>query len=300
MQAIRPGRAVCDRGTIRADHMIRATESFTAELAGEHRTWLPMNSSIVITEPLPEAVLAEIGWSGGEVLGDFAHAYVYAQLTADGRIALGGRGVAYRYGSRVDRDGETSPRTIVGLARLLREFFPAAADVAIDQAWSGVLGVPRDWSATVGYDRGSGLGFAGGYVGTGVTATNLAGRTLADLVLDRATDLVRLPWVDHRTRRWEPEPFRWLGVHGLYAANRLADRRELAGRTTTSPIVRLADRIAGRRALRMRARPRPAGRRSRPARDRRQPPAGERRTRRSGRARRRGRRSSSGTPAPTR
>ena len=98
--------------------------------------------------------------------------------------------------------------------------------------------MPRDWSATVGYDRGSGLGSAGGYVGTGVTATNLAGRTLADLV--------RLPWVDHRTRRWEPEPFRWLGVHGLYAAYRLADRRELAGRTTTSPIGRLADRPAGR------------------------------------------------------
>ena len=80
--------------------------------------------------------------------------------------------------------------------------------------------MPRDWSATVGYDRGSGLGFAGGYVGTGVTATNLAGRTLADLV--------RLPWVD------------------LYAAYRLADRRELAVRTATSPIGRLADRVAGR------------------------------------------------------
>ena len=108
VQAIRPGRAVCDRGTVRADHVIRATEGFTAELAGEHRTWLPMNSSIVITEPLPESVLAEIGWSGGEVLGDFAHAYMYAQRTADGRIAFGGRGVPYRYGSRVDRDGETS------------------------------------------------------------------------------------------------------------------------------------------------------------------------------------------------
>jgi glycine/D-amino acid oxidase-like deaminating enzyme len=246
VSAIRAGRAVTDRGTVRADHVIRATEGFTAALAGEHRTWLPMNSSIVITDPLPEPVRAEIGWRGGEVLGDFAHAYVYAQCTADGRIAFGGRGVPYRYGSRVDRDGETSPRTIAELERLLRTFFPAAADVAIDQAWSGVLGVPRDWSATVGYDRGTGLGFAGGYVGTGVTATNLAGRTLADLVLDRTTDLVRLPWVGHRTRRWEPEPLRWLGVHGLYTAYRLADRRELAGGTTTSAIARLADRIAGR------------------------------------------------------
>ena len=81
----------------------------------------------------------------------------------------------------------------------------------ITHAWGGALGVPRDWCASVGLDRSTGLAWAGGYVGDGVSTTNLAGRTLRDLVLGHDTDLTRLPWVGHRSRKWEPEPLRWLG-----------------------------------------------------------------------------------------
>ncbi|WP_439593521.1 NAD(P)/FAD-dependent oxidoreductase [Microbacterium sp.] len=244
---IEPGRAVTERGVVRADHVIRATEGFTADLHGEHRTWLPMNSSMIVTEPLPADVWTSIGWEGRETLGDFAHVYMYAQRTADDRIAFGGRGVPYRYGSRVDTDGATQPRTIASLTALLRDFFPAAADVPIAHAWAGVLGVPRDWAATVGHDRATGLGWAGGYVGTGVTATNLAGRTLADLVLGRDTDLVTLPWVDHRAKRWELEPLRWLAVNAIYTAYRAADRAEASGSSDrTSIFAKGADLIAGR------------------------------------------------------
>ena len=190
-----------------------------------------MNSSMIATEPLPSAVWDQIGWNDGEVLGDFAHVYMYAQRTADDRIAFGGRGVPYRYGSRVDTDGRTQERTIASLTRLLRDFFPAAADVPIAHAWAGVLAVPRDWAATVGVDASTGLGWAGGYVGTGVTATNLAGRTLADLVLKRDTDLVRLPWVGHRAKKWEIEPLRWLAVNAIYTAYGAADRMEASGRS---------------------------------------------------------------------
>jgi hypothetical protein len=88
----------------------------------------------------------------------------------------------------------------------------------VTHRWGGALGIARDWTASVGLDRATGLGWAGGYVGDGVTTTNLAGRTLADLVLGRDTDLTRLPWVGHRSRSWEPEPIRWLGINaGLHA-----------------------------------------------------------------------------------
>ncbi len=243
---IAPGRAVTDHGTVRAAHVLRATEGFTADLAGEHRTWLPMNSSMIVTDPLPASVWRAIGWEGRETLGDFAHVYMYAQRTADDRIAFGGRGVPYRYGSHVDTDGTTQERTIAALTTLLREFFPATADVPIAHGWAGVLGVPRDWAATVGLDAATGIGWAGGYVGTGVTATNLAGRTLADLVLHRDTDLVHLPWVGHRAKRWEIEPLRWLAVNAIYTAYRAADRAEASGRPTTSPIASVAGFIAGR------------------------------------------------------
>lgn len=244
---ITPGRVVTDRGVVTATHALRATEGFTADLRGEHRTWLPMNSSMIVTEPLPASAWESIGWDGRETLGDFAHVYMYAQRTADDRIAFGGRGVPYRYGSHVDEDGTTQERTIASLARLLRDFFPDASDVPIAHAWAGVLGVPRDWAASVGHDRATGLGWAGGYVGTGVTATNLAGRSLADLVLGRDTDLVRLPWVGHRAKKWEPEPLRWLAVNAIYTAYRAADRLEASGRGTgTAWPAHVADVVAGR------------------------------------------------------
>ena len=231
---------------VNAKIVVRATEGFTAGLAGQHRTWLPMNSSLIVTEPLDAATWAGIGWEGRETLGDFAHVYMYAQRTRDDRIAFGGRGVPYRFGSRVDTDGQTPQSTIDSLRALLTRFFPGTADAAIDHAWSGVLGVPRDWAATVGLDPASGLAWAGGYVGTGVTATNLAGRTLTDLILGRDTALTRLPWVNHRVRNWEIEPLRWVAVHGLYAAYHAADRAEARGRTATSPIASLADVVTGR------------------------------------------------------
>ncbi|MER6091390.1 NAD(P)/FAD-dependent oxidoreductase [Streptomyces bluensis] len=249
---IRPKHAVTPYGTVRAPYVLRCTEGFTAALKGERRTWLPMNSSMIVTEPLTEAQWQTVGWAGRETLGDMAHAYMYAQRTADDRIALGGRGVPYRFGSRTDNDGRTQAKTITELYEILVRFFPSLTGVRVDHAWSGVLGVPRDWCATVTLDRSTGLGWAGGYVGSGVATANLAARTLRDLVQQDsgqagATDLTSLPWVGHRVRKWEPEPFRWLGVHGLYAAYRTADQRELAlSGAESSRLARLADRVTGR------------------------------------------------------
>ncbi|MFF5028014.1 NAD(P)/FAD-dependent oxidoreductase [Streptomyces collinus] len=249
---IRPRHAVTPYGTVRAPYILRCTEGFTASLKGQRRTWLPMNSSMIATEPLTEEQWAAVGWDGRETLGDMAHAYMYAQRTADGRIALGGRGVPYRFGSRTDNDGRTQPETVEALREILTRFFPALAGVPVAHAWSGVLGVPRDWCATVTLDRTTGLGWAGGYVGSGVATTNLAARTLRDLVQQDSgqggrTGLTDLPWVNHKVRRWEPEPLRWLGVQGMYATYRAADRRELLHPSArSSRLARAADRVAGR------------------------------------------------------
>ncbi|MGW2218721.1 NAD(P)/FAD-dependent oxidoreductase [Nonomuraea sp. NPDC001684] len=233
-------------GVVSADYVIRATEGFTASLAGQHRQWLPMNSSMIVTEPLPAEVWKHIGWAGHELLGDQAHAYVYAQRTADDRIAIGGRGVPYRFGSRTDRRGATQARTVALLWRMLVKLFPAAADARVQHSWCGVLGVPRDWCSTVHLDHASGLGWAGGYVGSGVTTTNLAGRTLRDLVLRRDTELTALPWVGRQVRQWEPEPLRWAGVQLIYTLFRAADRHENDRGTGTSLYARLGNLVSGR------------------------------------------------------
>jgi glycine/D-amino acid oxidase-like deaminating enzyme len=246
---IAAGRATTATGVVSAPIVLRATEGFTAALPGLRRRWLPMNSSMIATEPIPEALWSDIGWDGRETVGDTAHGFFYAQRTADDRIAIGGRSVPYRYGSRTDVDGRVPAKTIQHLSGVLHAVLPQVKDVPIAHGWCGVLAVPRDWEAAVTLDRATGLGAAGGYVGHGVTATNLAGRTLADLVLERSTPLTELPWVGHRSGDWEPEPLRWLGVRGMYLAYTAADWHESRGRagsSKTSPIALVADRIAGR------------------------------------------------------
>ena len=244
--AISAGRARTPAGDVRAPYVLRCTEGFTAALPGQHRTLLPMNSSMIVTGPLSDAAWKTIGWDGCETLGDEAHAYIYAQRTADGRIALGGRGIPYRFGSGLDHDGAIAASTVAQLGRILRRMFPATAEAGLDHAWCGVLGVPRDWCATVTMDPRTGLGWAGGYTGHGVAAANLAGRTLADLVRGVPSPLTMLPWVGHRSPRWEPEPARWAGVRGLYALYRAADRLESANRSPrTSLLARAGDLISG-------------------------------------------------------
>jgi len=242
---IRPREALTPFGAVRARWVVRATEGYTAGLRGLRRALVPMNSSMIVTEPLPPSAWEEIGWAGEEVVSDSAHVYVYLQRTADGRIAISGRGVPYRFGSRTDGHGETARATIESLRSKLATMFPPAASTPVDHAWSGVLGVPRDWCMSVNADPASGLASAGGYVGEGVAAANLAGRTLRDLILGEHTDLTALPWVGRAPRSWEPEPLRWPAIHGVYSLYRHADRIE---RRTGRPsrLGRLVDAVSGR------------------------------------------------------
>ena len=243
---IAPGRVTTDRGTITAPVILRATEGFTATLPGLKRDWLPLNSAQIVTEPLPPEMWDRIGWQGHEILGDFANAYCYCQRTREGRIAVGARGVPYRMGSATDTNGEPDAETIRRLTTILHRHFPDTKALRIDHAWCGVLGVPRDWCATVGFDRATGIGWAGGYVGVGVSTSNLSGRTLADLVTGRDSPLATLPWVGRRVRKWEPEPARWLGVTGMYALLNAADRREARLGGPPSRLAALGNWLAGR------------------------------------------------------
>ena len=245
VQTIAPGQVQTDRGVVRAPTILRCTEGFSATFAGHRRDWLPMNSAQIVTESLLPEVWARIGWQGHEIVGDFANAYCYCQRTRDGRIAVGARGVPYRYGSAIDDAGRPDPETIRRLIAILHRHFPAAKDAVIDHAWCGVLGVPRDWCATVGFDPGTRIGYAGGYVGVGVSTSNLAGRSLADLALGRQTELVGLPWINRTPRKWEPEPLRWLGVRGMYGLYAMADAQETRG-GPPSRLATLANWITGR------------------------------------------------------
>ncbi|MFC3504529.1 NAD(P)/FAD-dependent oxidoreductase [Micromonospora krabiensis] len=227
VREIRPGAAVTPVGVVRAPVVVRATEGWTAALPGLRRAVVPVYSLMVATEPLPAQTWARIGLADRETFSDHRHVIIYGQRTADGRLAFGGRGAPYHFGSRVRPGYDREPAVFDALRRTLGELFPVLGpDVPLTHRWGGPLGVARDWTASVGLDRTTGLAWAGGYVGDGVSTTNLAGRTLADLIRGVASDLTALPWVGHRSPRWEPEPLRWLAVNAGLRVMLSADAAE--------------------------------------------------------------------------
>jgi len=217
--------------TVRARHIIRATEAWTARLPGHRRTVAPVYSLVVATAPLPQSLWDRIGLADAETFSEHRHVIVYGQRSMDDRLVFGGRGAPYHFGSGIRPEFDTDHQVFSTLRQSLTQLIPAAEGVEFTHAWGGPLGIARDWHPGVGYDPATGVGYAGGYVGDGVALSNLAGRTLADLVTGGSTELTRLPWVQHRSRRWEPEPLRWLGVNAGLQLATLADREErLTGR----------------------------------------------------------------------
>ena len=223
---IAPRIVATDRGTVHADVVIRATEGYTADLEGAHRDIVPMYSLMVATEPLDPVLWEQIGLAERTTFSDGRHLRIYGQRTADGRFAFGGRGAPYHYGSRISPDFDTDARVHEMLRRILTDLFPVIRDVAFTHAWGGSLGIPRDWYPSVTYDKATGLGSAGGYVGDGVSTAEVAGRTLAHLVSGQSSELTSLPWVGHDSPRWEPEPLRWVAVNTVTALFATADVTE--------------------------------------------------------------------------
>jgi glycine/D-amino acid oxidase-like deaminating enzyme len=241
--ALEPGRVRTPGGEVRARWIVRATEAYTADLPGLRRLLAPVTSAMIATEPLPVEVWDELGWDGCETMLDGRNLYTYLQRTADGRIALGGRGVPYVWGSGTAREEPPAPRIVARLRARLRDLFGIEPEIAA--VWQGVLGVSRTWRPAVGVDPATGFAWAGGYAGDGVAASNLAARTLRDLILDRDTGLTRLPWVGALERVWEPEPLRYAGIHAVHRFLAAADaREERTGRP--SLFARVAGTISGR------------------------------------------------------
>ncbi|MSO38151.1 MAG: FAD-dependent oxidoreductase [Acidimicrobiia bacterium] len=213
-------------GTVRTEVIVRATEGYTPNLKSHHRTLIPVYSLMIATESLPSSFFDEVGWKERETFTDGRHLLIYGQRTFDDRIAFGGRGAPYHFGSSIKDEFDRDGKTFEELRKVLWSLFPSLGDARITHQWGGPLGIPRDWYSSVGFDRATGMAWAGGYVGDGVGTSNLAGRTLAHLITGTNSDLTALPWVNHHSRKWEPEPLRWVGVNAAKWATQKLDRRE--------------------------------------------------------------------------
>ncbi|SHF33883.1 Glycine/D-amino acid oxidase [Microbulbifer donghaiensis] len=200
---------------VRARTVVSALEAYSATARTKlARHTIPVASKILVTEPLSSRQWQELGFSTRPAFSDLSRLISYAQRTADGRLLFGARG-SYEFGAKIRRDAALSVEEIAQQRRYLLDFFPQLEDARITHAWAGSLGIPRAYRPHASFDPDSGLALGGGYVGEGVGAANLIARTLADLILQRGSDLCAMPWAhigpaENAVRRWEPEPLRWL------------------------------------------------------------------------------------------
>src|SRR5690606_4535201 len=149
---IEPHRLTTERGVILAPVVLRCVEGFTPTLPGLRRVLLPVYSLMIATEPLPDRVWDEIGLHARETFTDGRHLLVYGQRTADGRMAFGGRGAPYHYGSTVRPEWDMDSRTHELVKEVLWGFFPHLGDTRITRRLGGAVAVPRDWRVSVDYD----------------------------------------------------------------------------------------------------------------------------------------------------
>ena len=239
-----PGRIHTEVGSVEASIVLRATEGYTDSISNQKRRVMPLYSMMVATEPLKREVWEEIGLTQRETFGDTRRVVIYGQRTLDNRLAFGGRGSYYFGSERKPRISPEDPMLNI-VEQNMRDFFPILHDVEITHRWGGLMGVARHWRPSVLFDRETGLGSAGGYVGEGVAASNLAGRTLSDLVTGEKSDLTRLPWVGDQAERWEREPLRWAGAKAIQFIGDRADRKERNSNTPSAFWGGLFDRLFG-------------------------------------------------------
>ncbi len=230
--SVRDGVVHTDQGRVDSGLVVIAVEGYAAQLEGFRRTRLPVHSTMIATEPLSADIWRELGWEQRSTINDLRRHLFYAQRTVDGRIAFGGRGAPYKFASRVELGRGDAIDVSRHVEDVMLEIFPVLAGTEITHRWSGVLGVPRDWTPSVHVNRAEKVAMIGGYGGDGVALTHLAGRTLAHLITGVDSPLTRLPIVGHHSPAWEPEPLRVMGVR---LSERLARRADEVERHTGKP-----------------------------------------------------------------
>ncbi|WP_025129087.1 FAD-binding oxidoreductase [Pseudomonas sp. PH1b] len=236
------------QAAVRSRWIVPAVEGYSVTLPPLGRYQLPVQSLLVATEPLPESTWEEIGLSQGQAFSESSRQVTYGQRSMDNRLVFGARG-GYQFASQLRHDFDLT-RDEVELRRyLFGELFPQLKNVRITHSWGGNLGMSRHFKPHMLCDRRKGIALSGGYGGEGVGASNLGGRTLADLILQRDSQLLRQPWVLperglEALRAWEPEPCRWLGYNAIIRSF-VHEDQTLANTASAPWRRRMASRIAG-------------------------------------------------------
>ncbi len=215
---------------VRARHVVLAANAWAIGWRPLRRAALAWGSYMVRSEPLSEAQLTELGWTGGESIYTARFNVEYFHVTRDRRIAIGSGGGVPGYDGRIGSVFTDDLGSARRAARAFRTLFPQLREVRLTDAWGGPIDVAGDHLPRIGAIRNWPVYYAVGFSGNGVAPSHLAGRILAGLVLGSDEPLTRLGPVGPPPGRLPPEPFRYIGARVLRAAIVRREGQELAGR----------------------------------------------------------------------
>ncbi len=200
-------------GAVNAGQVILATNAAPPLLRRLRPMIVPIFDYSLMTEPLTQSQLADIGWQGRYGIADSGNQFQYSRKTADNRILWGGYDAVYHYGSRRDETLCDRPESFERLRANFFEAFPTLAGIEFSNAWGGVI----DTSARLTFFAGSALqgrlAYALGFTGQGVTASRFAALTMLDLLQGTQTERTRLRMVRRRPVPFPPEPLRSMAIH---------------------------------------------------------------------------------------
>ncbi len=162
-------------GEISARNVIIATNGYTSGLVPElGRRIVPVGSGLIATAELPADLMSKL-LPKNRVYGNTNRVFYYYRAAPDERrIVWGGRA------SHVA--GSASTSAYRHLARDMLHVFPELADTPVTHAWDGLIGYTFDEVPHLGATS-SGVHYALGYCGTGVSRATYFGHKIALRVL---------------------------------------------------------------------------------------------------------------------
>ena len=212
---------ITPNGKVFAKKVIFATNAYSHLIPQLRRKQVPAFTHMVVTEPLSQAQLEPIGWVNRQGIEDARNLVHYFRLTLDNRIAMGGSDVSLAYGGDMEHD--LNPQTFADLERDITWLFPHLKGIHITHRWGGPVSVPMQMAPAMGFLGDERAIYSLGCVGHGVSMTHLNGCTLADLALERKTDLTDVWFVNRSLLPWPPEPFRIAASQVIRGYLRLED-----------------------------------------------------------------------------
>ena len=217
-------------GSVTAPHAVLAVNAWSTGWAPARHRILAWGSYMVRTEPIPDLVEAQLGWTGGESIVDARFSVHYLHVTNDGRIAIGAGGGRPGFGARIDERFTDDVGSARRAAFAFRWLFPQLRDVRLTDAWGGPIDVSPDHLPHVWSAHGGRVHLGAGYSGNGVAPSHLVGRILAALTLGSDEPITRLPIVGKPRGIFPPEPFRYVGARVMREAMIRREDAEEAGR----------------------------------------------------------------------